>query len=464
VTPRRARRTGWLAFALTLSCIPPTIWMLSQHLRGFLDATSIWSTVVVFIGAAAFAVVGALIVSQHPHHAIGWTFVLSGLATSGAVVLAAYAELTLAPGWSLPAGGIARDVSHVLIQGGIFLPLTLGLLLFPDGRFISATWWIAAGAAVLGLVLRLIADALAPPQPTSDFDIGDVGVLLTVGSAVAGLAALALRWRQGGPVLKQQIKWMAAAAVVVVLAFIGDIAINIWNHELLNNDAEFLVFTLTYTLMPIAAGIAILRYGLYSIDLIINRALVYIAFTAILAGVYAGFTATLQRVFVVLTGQKSDAAIVITVALIATLFTPVRNALQRLVDKRFKDVRDLEKLMQSLETEVGAVVDVMDGERLAERLVRTAREGADAVGAALFLNGASNGEPTYVSGDWSGHAELVVPLRSGDQEVGRIELGARRHGVPYAGREREQLQRAANMVALGLTLGRDRQRIPVLTH
>ncbi|TMF39763.1 MAG: hypothetical protein E6I30_02355 [Chloroflexi bacterium] len=461
MTARRARRLGWLAFALTLACIPLTALMLSQHLRAFLAAESIWSTVVVFVGAVAFSVTGALIVSQHPHHAIGWTFVLSGLATAGAVVLAAYGELALAPGWTLPAGGIAQDVSHLLIQGGIFLPLTLGLLLFPDGHLLSPRWWIAAAAAVFGLVLRLIGDAVSDPNSAAP-DLGDVGVLLTVGSALAGLAALALRWRRGGSVLKQQVKWMAAAAVVVVAAFIGDIVINIWNHDFLKNDAEFLVFTLTYTLVPVAAGIAILRYGLYSIDFIINQAIVYIVFTAILAGLYAGITATLQRVFVAVTGQSSEAAIVITVALIATLFTPVRNALQRLVDRRFKDARSLERLMESLETEVGAVVDVMDGQRLAERLVKTAREGADAIGAALFLDGETR--PSYVSGDWNGEAALVVPLRAGDHEVGRIALGARRRGAPYLERERERLQRAADVVAVGLTLGRQRRQVELVAH
>jgi hypothetical protein len=114
--------------------------------------------------------------------------------------------------------------------------------------------------------------------------------------------------------------------------------------------------------------------------------------------------------------------------------------------------------MQSLESEIGAVIDVMDGERLAERLVRTAREGADATGAALFLNGDLDGQPTYISGTWSGDAVLVVPLRAGDRLVGRIALGPRRHGVPYAQRERERLQKAADVVAVGLMLGRGRQQ------
>jgi len=456
MTAGRARWLGWIGAGLTVACVPATVVMLSQHLGAPLSADSVWSTVVAFVGALSFSVVGALIVSQHPHHAIGWIFAASGLATAGAVVLAACAERSIAPGWSLPAGGVAKDVSHVLVQGGIFLPLTLGLLLFPNGHVLSRRWWAAGAAAVIGLLLRLYSDAVNTAT-SPNFDIGDVGVLFTVASAVAGLAALALRWRRGSTVLRQQVKWMAAAAAVVVLAFIGDIAINIYNHDLLTNDAESLVFTLTYALVPLAAGTAILGYGLYEIDLIIRRAIVYVALTAILAGLYTAVTATLQRVFVALTGQSSEAAIVITLALIATLFTPVRNALQKLVDKRFKDTRDLERLMESLETEVGAVVDVMDGERLAERLVRTAREGANAIGAALFLDGAGDDQPSYVSGEWKGRAALVVPLRAGDRDIGRIALAERRHGAPYLEREREGLQRAADMVAIGLTLGRQRR-------
>src|SRR5256886_2302745 len=188
MTARGARRLGWLAFAVTLACIPLTALMLSQHLRGFLPAESLWSTVVVFVGAAAFSVTGALIVSQHARHAIGWAFVLSGLATAGAVVLAAYAELALAPGWSLPAGGIAQGVSPNLIQGGIFLPLTLGLLLFPDGHLLSPRWWIAAAAAGLGLVLRVIGGALSGPNPSPP-ELWGVGVLLPGGSALAGVGS-----------------------------------------------------------------------------------------------------------------------------------------------------------------------------------------------------------------------------------------------------------------------------------
>ena len=457
MTGQRARRVAWLCFALTLVFIPLSTWMLTRPLRTPLTLQDTWSVVGSFIGALAFSIVGALILSRHPRHAIGWTFTLSGLATSLALVFAGYGELSDAPGWSLPAGDLVKHLAYVLLQGGVFLPLTLGLLLFPDGRLLSRRWWPAAAAAVVGLVLRIVGDLTDPTgnDPVAD-GLNTVGVVLTVGSAAAGLVALALRWRRADSILRQQLKWMTAAATLVVSAFVVDVGLSVWNHELIR-PFEFLVFIVSYTTIPIAAGASILRYGLYEIDFIINRAIVYIALTAILAGLYAGFTATLQKAFVTVTGQSSEAAIIITVALIATLFTPVRNALQRLVDSRFKDAKDLERMLISLESEVGAVVDVIYGPRLAERLVRTAHEGAGALGAAMFLDGATDAKPSYTAGDWTGQAELVVPLRAGDQELGRIALTARRHGAPYTERERERLQKAADMVAMGLTLGREQQ-------
>ncbi|HKW70425.1 MAG TPA: hypothetical protein VJP81_07560 [Candidatus Dormibacteraeota bacterium] len=454
MTAERARSIAWLCFGLTVAFVPLSIFMLTRSPKMAVTTQDAWTIGVAFVGAFAFTAVGALIVSRHSRHTIGWIFTLSGLATAGAVLFAAYGELSHAPGWSLPAGQLVNDIGYVLLQSGVFLPLTLGLLLFPDGHLLSRRWWPAALLAFAGLILRLVGDSMDQSWWVSEW-LSNIGVLATIGSAMAGLAALALRWRRAGPILRQQLKWITAAATLVVALFVVDVVIDIWNHDLIRS-VEFLVFVVAYTIIPIAAGASILRYGLYQIDLIINRAIVYIALTAILAGLYAGFTATLQRLFVAFTGQSSDAAIVITVALIATLFTPVRNSLQRLVDTRFKDARDLERLMESLENEVGQVVDVIVAQRLAARLLRTAREGAGARGAALFLDGASEGSPSFTAGEWTGDAELVVPLRAGDQEIGRLALAPRLHGAPYAQRERERLQKAADMVAIGLTLARDR--------
>ncbi|TMF18869.1 MAG: hypothetical protein E6I36_13200 [Chloroflexi bacterium] len=464
MTPRRARAIAWICFGLTVLSIPVSLFILLRLAHTQLTTQDFWNVVGSFTGAVAFSAMGALILGRHPRHAIGWTFSLSGLATSMAVLLLAYGELARTPGFYLPAGDFVSRLSSVLIQSGIFVPLTLGLLLFPDGRLLSRRWWPAVATSLLGLVLRLLSENIDPSGKDPLWDgVNTAGVLLTIGSTIAGLAALTLRWRNAGSILRQQLKWMTAAATVVVVAFVADIVGNVWNQQAIR-PFEFLVFIVSYTSIPLAAAMSILRYGLYEIDFIINRAIVYVSLTAILAGVYAGFTASLQKLFIALTGQSSDAAIIITVALIATLFTPVRNSLQRLVDSRFKDRKDLERLLTSLEADVGAVVDVIYGPRLAERLVKTAQEGAGATGAAMFLDGATDGSPSFTAGDWTGEAELVVPLRAGDQELGRIALTARRHGAPYTQRERERLQRAADLVAIGLSLARDRRPLePAVT-
>lgn len=454
MTATRVRTFAWASLGLTVLFIPVSVYILGWVARTNLSTQDVWNVAGSFVGAVAFSIVGALILSRHPRHAIGWTFTFSGLATSAAVLVMASGGITTTPGWALP-------VSTVLIQGGVFIPLTLGLLLFPDGHLLSPRWWPAVATSVLGLGLRLVADIVDPTGQTEPWrTIDTVGVLVTVASTGAGLAALTLRWRKAGSILRQQLKWMTAAATTVTLAFVLDIVLNLWNQQFVR-QFEFVFFIFAYVSIPVAAAASILRYGLFEIDFIINRAIVYVAMTAILAGLYAGFTATLQKVSVALTGQNSDAAIVITVALIATLFTPVRNSLQRLVDTRFKDAKDLERLLSSLESEVGAVVDVIYGPRLAERLVKTAQEGAGATGAAVFLDSASDGAPSYTAGDWTGDAELVVPLRAGDRELGRIALTARRHGAPYTAREKERLQQAANLVAIGLTLARDQAMEPV---
>jgi len=91
---------------------------------------------------------------------------------------------------------------------------------------------------------------------------------------------------------------------------------------------------------PVAYAISITRYRLWDIDIIINRALVYVPLTGIVAGLYAASTAFLQKLFLTFTGQQSDAAIVLTTLIIASTFTPIKNGLQRIVDKRFKPAPD----------------------------------------------------------------------------------------------------------------------------
>ena len=159
-----------------------------------------------------------------------------------------------------------------------------------------------------------------------------------------------------------------------------------------------------------------------------------------------------ERVLIWLTGSTSEIGIVITVFVLITLFTPTREWMQGRVDRRFKNPRDLKRLMGALEREVAAVIDVVVGRRLAERLLRDATEGASATGAALYLDGPASERPTLTHGNWDGKAELTVPLRTGDRELGRLALGRRRSGVEYSEWETARLQQTADTVAHALSL------------
>jgi hypothetical protein len=406
-------------------------------------------TPLVYFGVLAFSIVGALIVSRHPRHPVGWIFGASGVSVALSGVSEAYAELGAAVPGSLPAVSLVNAISGMTFLVGFFLPTSVGLLLFPDGRLPSPRWRPAIYAAVGGLVLQFVG-ALTGSNATIGDVLESAGIAATVAAVLAAVASLVVRWEHAPADVRQQLKWVGAAAAIVLIELVCEVVVISFRPALL--DQAFLYFSLAYTCVPIAVGIAILRYGLYEIDLLINRAIVYVLLTALLAGIYSASTALFQRLFVGVTGQSSDGAIVITVFILATIFTPARNRLQAAVDLRFKDARDLKRLMGALEREIEAVVGVMVGRRVAERLLHDATEGAAAVGGALYFDESTDDRPTAVRGSWDGQAELVVPLRTGSREFGRLALGRRRTGAGYGERERDSLQRAADAVAQALSL------------
>ena len=119
-------------------------------------------------------------------------------------------------------------------------------------------------------------------------------------------------------------------------------------------------------------SIAILRRRLYDIDLIINRALVYGALTAMLAGLYSGSISLFQKVFIALTGERSDAAIVVTTLILASTFTPIKTRLQAIVDRRFRDVHDPLRRLADFSKQVETGIWVVDGRLALARLLEEA--------------------------------------------------------------------------------------------
>ncbi len=421
-----ARLLAWGSVGATIAAIPLVRLIIAQPHPGQLGMEGKEGTPLVYVGVLAFSIVGALIVSQHPRHLVGWIFCIAGLVDGMSAVTVAYAELGLAVPGSLPAVSLINAVSGATFLVGFFLPTSVGLLLFPDGRVPSPRWRLAIYASAAGLVLQVIG-LLIGDGTAAGLALETAGIAATVAAALAAVASLLFRWRKASNDARQQLKWVGVVPY----------------------------FSLAYASVPVAVGIAILRYHLYDIDFIINRAIVYVSLTAVLAGLYAGSMALMQRAFTAMTGQRSDAAIVISVFLLATLFTPVRNELQALVDRQFKGSRDLERLMAALERDVASFIGVVNPNRLAERLLGDAREGTRAPGGALYLDGARTNLLALTQGSWDESTAVSVPLRVGERDIGRLELGRRRDGAGFAPRELECLQRTADVVAAAVSVSRE---------
>jgi hypothetical protein len=135
----------------------------------------------------------------------------------------------------------------------------------------------------------------------------------------------------------------------------------------------------------VTLSIAVLRHRLCQIDLIINRALVYGALTAILAGLCSASISLFQKVFIALTGERSDAAIVLRTLILASAFTPIKTRLQAIVDRRFRDVHDPLRWLTDFSMRVETGIWVVHGRLALARLLEEAVAALDAVGGAAYL-------------------------------------------------------------------------------
>jgi hypothetical protein len=210
---------------------------------------------------------------------------------------------------------------------------------------------------------------------------------------LVAVASLYVRFRHAGGVERQQIKWLAYAASLVV--FGTTLAYGVYGATGVRWTWQVGITLLAIGLVgtPIAVGIAISRHRLYEIDTLINRTLVYGALTAALALLYFGGIVLLQSVFVALTGQQSTLAVVASTLLIATLFNPLRRRIQAFIDRRF--YRRKYDARKTLEAFYAKLRDETDLDRLGVDLVEIVSETMQPAHASLWLrpdSGARSGE------------------------------------------------------------------------
>jgi hypothetical protein len=343
----------------------------------------------------AFMVVGAVIVAHRPGNAIGWLFSAIGLLTAtGALALdyAQYAYITR-PG-SLPGAILAAWYQWWWLPM-FALVLVFTPLLFPTGRLLSARWRPVAVAAAVATALTAVEGAVQPTLKLQNEDysvpnpIGLTGVpdrvaglldavlfdLLAV-CAVAAVVSVVLRFRRSRGVERQQLKWFTYAAVLAILfqavpAPLGQGAV----YDVL--------LGLTIAFIPVASGIAILRYRLYDIDRLINRTLVYGLLTATLGLGYAAAVLVLGQLFGGIRGKPLGWAMAGATLAVAALFQPARRRIQAVVDRRFN--RRKYDATRTIEAFSARLRDELDLDTLAAELLSVVDRTMQPTAVSLWL-------------------------------------------------------------------------------
>jgi hypothetical protein len=340
-----------------------------------------------------FSVVGAIIASRQPRNAIGWLFCSVGVTIGLNSFAGDYAEFWLASGFGPDSlGETAAWLSSWLWILLVYVPMSFLLLLFPDGRLPSRRWrpvaWgVALGTAggVVGYALRAgpLVDFphIANPYGVDGPVVGVVGVagsIVAAGSMVASAVSLIIRLRRAGSVERQQIKWLAYGGAVMVGILGAGGLITLWSVP-----ASIVVMSVSLLGLPVFTGIAIVRYRLYDIDLLINRTLVYGALTAMLVLVYLGGVVFLQYLFRTLAGGESQLAVVASTLAIAALFEPLRRRVQVFIDRRFyRRKYDARKTLEAFSTKLR---DETDLDALSDDLVGVVRDTMQPAYASLWL-------------------------------------------------------------------------------
>ena len=359
---------------------------------GETDDSSVISDLVLLL---TFSVVGAIIASRHPSNTIGWLFCSVGMTIGLNSFVGDYAEFWLASGFGMSSlGEAAAWFSSWLWTLLVYVPTSFLLLLFPDGRLPSPRWrpvaWgIALGTAggVVGYALRAgpledfpqIANPYGVDSPVVGM-VGVAGALVAGGSMVASAVSLIVRMRRAGSEQRQQIKWLAyGGAVVVGTIFVGGLVI-LWSVPV-----SIVIMSVALLGLPVFTGIAIVRYHLYDIDILINRTLVYGSLTLMLALVYFGGVTATQALFQTLTGQQQQPqlAVVVSTLVIAALFNPSRRRIQSFIDRRYyRRKYDAAKTLEAFSARLREETDLLS---LNDELVSVVRETMQPEHVSLWL-------------------------------------------------------------------------------
>jgi hypothetical protein len=383
---------GLISLLLTLSL--GVLVALLELDSSYEPADSLLSSVPDIFMVLAFVLVGGIVTIKRPGNLVGWALSLAGVGLLLGGVLETYAELALLakPEAGLPAGAAAGAIaggSWTALMAGVFLLL----LLFPEGHAPSPRWPVVARLVLIAFAAVWVIISTAPGQlepPVEAFEnplaftsndgyVTLVFPIIAICLVCVGLAAISLllRFRRSRGDERQQFKWLAASAglllVLMPIQYVFEFS-----------GVAGAVFAVVLFALPVSVGIAILRYRLYEIDRIVNRAVVYGALSALLAGIYFGIVLAMQKVFSSFTGG-SDLAIAVSTLAVAALFRPVRRRIQEIVDRRF--YRAKYDAQETLEAFNARLRDEIDLDSLSGEIRAVVQETMQPAHVSLWLRG-----------------------------------------------------------------------------
>ncbi len=408
MSTRAAAWLAWSLWGLSVVLFAPSVplYLASPTLGGIaLRVVEILATTALVL---SLSTMGALIATRRPENRVGWILLAAGVAMGTALSTDGYAEFSLAdPSERLPGTEWMAWAAQWILVLGLGQVMAFLPLVFPNGRLLSHRWglvgWLAAVAlAMIGLT-RAFAPGRLEEYPEIENPLGtdmlggtfwsflnSAGWALFMVSSVLCATSMVVRLRRAEGMERQQLKWFALAAALVAITIVAVFTAYALTAVVYMTDAPttyleavqlFLLASLIG--LPIAVGVAILRYRLYDIDLIINRTLVYGSLTAILALVYLGGVVGLQGALRALTGQGSTLAVVASTLAIAALFNPLRRRVQAFVDRRFyRRKYDAKKTLEAFSAKLR---DETDLDALNAELVGVVRETMQPAHVSLWL-------------------------------------------------------------------------------
>jgi hypothetical protein len=468
--PDKLRRgLSWGLLAICLVLTPAGLFLYFGKNGNPADFDHVFEALLLAPLFLVFPLFGTLIITFRPKNIEGLVFSFGGLAWLLQITAGEYAiyGLAVAPG-SLPAAEIGAWLYNWLWVLQIGLLTTFALLLFPTGQIPGPRWRIVAWLAGGGLLVTSFA-AMVTPGELEDFSaavvqnpVGVAGiepvriVLLVAGliaiavSSLASAASLFVRLRRSQGVERQQMKWFAFAAGLAALA----VVVTIIGYAVSTETGEKAALSLmTFFGLPVAAGIAILRYRLYEVDVLINRTLVYVSLTAILAGLYAASIQLFKFVFEAVAGGGSQATIVLTTLVLAALFTPVKNFLQSFVDRYFGRLPEPRKEIVGFAEQLRLVTRAFDPEQTLPKFLGHALRITSAAGGAIYLTSDGQDEPFTASGSLDEPEVARVPLATAGEEIGWLVLRGN-EAAALSSDDRELLQEVANVVGETVALAK----------